>query len=225
MTPRNNALAVSTAAQPVLRHKPAQGLRYGKCSPLYMSMVKKWRAHFQGVILKVLAKAGRFAFPMDFKPLELYMQGFETIYLDIKDADLLGGVPETEKHGEGWHYISMKDGLVVIFYDPHMPHRRTRFTKAHEWGHIFQMIDEEFRADMEAIPDPKERDAIIESIANHFAADYLMPHYMLTREIREVIAKYGVNASLAMRLAPRFDVSEVAMQHRLTNYNARVKKR
>ncbi len=161
----------------VLRQNIAQE-RYGKSySPLYIALVFKWRCHFYNIILKVFGNAKEIDFPILFTPLEQYVEGFTVEYGDINalPPDIIPERHEKNEVGEGCHFIG-KD-TIYIFYDqsPSISPQRQRFTIAHEWGHIFQRLDWDFKSDMEGVADPEERDAIIESVAHHFANNYLVP--------------------------------------------------
>ena len=195
---------------PVLRNKPARGRRYGRCSPRYMAAVHKWRFHFYGVILNnVLRNGSTLELPFDFAPYEKFMEGFKVEYRDINDLpqEFLAELREAGEVNEGWNYI--QDGVVYIFYDPTVSRERQRFTIAHEWGHVIQKLDEDFRMDMEAIPDATERTAIIESVANHMASFYLVPHPLLNREVRNIVPVTPNEDALVRKLAARFAVSPI----------------
>jgi Zn-dependent peptidase ImmA (M78 family) len=82
--------------------------------------------------------------------------------------------------------------------------RRKRFTIAHEIGHLFlHPLGVEYRDQNYAVPAPPS-----EQVANQFAADLLMPSWMLTRA-RSVVGGDVV------QLANTFDVTPTAMQYRL----------
>lgn len=215
----DQALAFRPAVAPprVLRKKPAHGRMYGRRSLRYMLTVKKWRIHFYGVILDVLKQAGRFNLPLDFAPLENYFDGFNVHYVDINTlpTGTLAPMRGENEIEEGWNFIEGKN--IYILYDANLSRQRQRFTIVHEWAHVFQKIDEEFKADIEAMPNAEERKAVIESIADHFAAFYLAPDPILKVELREV-KQLSTSAPQAFELARRFDISVVAMEHRMTNY-------
>ncbi|MCR4278985.1 MAG: ImmA/IrrE family metallo-endopeptidase [bacterium] len=215
----DQALAFRPAVppSPVLRHKPTHGRMYGRRSLRYMLTVKKWRCHFYRVILDVLKNAGQFNFPLDFAPLEKYLDGFNVIYTDINELPegTLKSMRGDDEIEEGWNIIDST--TIYIFYDANLSMQRQRFTIVHEWGHVFQKLDEEFKSDIEAMPNAEERKAVIESIADHFAAFYLAPDPLLKAEIREVKAHPSF-LPIQIQLAHRFDISPAAMEHRMTNY-------
>jgi hypothetical protein len=203
----------------ITRHKRG----YGQNSPRYIATVRKWRFHFQNVIYDVLRNAGEFNFPIDFAPLERYCSGFEVQYHEIPQderAALLGGQEEIE---EGWHYVDVAKGIIHIFYDPQVTKARQRFTIAHEWAHVLQHFDQSFKSDIEALPETDERCRIIESVANHTAAFYLVPRVILDQQIREVAEACTPNG-YASALADRFNVSQEMMTNCLMNFTP-IKKR
>lgn len=186
-----------------------------------MAMVHKWRFHFYGVISDALENAEHFSIPMDFAPLEKYMDGFVVEYHDVADLPedvLVDQCMNGDEVEEGWHCIDRQQGIIHIFYDPRVHPNRQRFTIGHEWGHVLQRCDFGFRSDMEAIPDPLERQAIIESVAGHIAAFYLVPHPILMSEVREVQRVYGDPGQLVLRLGLRFEVSEDVIMNSIMNY-------
>jgi len=188
-----------------------------------MSMVHKWRFHYYGIIHSVFKSAGEFDFPIVFAPLENYLDGFSVEYHNIGDlpSDLLSDLRYEDEVEEGWNFIH--DGTIHIFYDATVYPKRQRFTIAHEWGHVFQKLDWEFKQDMEAIPDVLEQKRIIESVANHFAAYYLVPFPLFKRECEETIeiqTWYPLNS----RLADRFNVSENVITNYMINFSKRLQK-
>ena len=184
-------------------------------------MVHKWRFHFYDIIHKVFENVGQFDFPIVFTPLEQYLDGFTVEYHDIRElpSDLLTDLRADDEIEEGWNFI--RKGTIHIFYDPSVPQTRQRFTIAHEWGHVFQKLDWEFKQDMEAIPDVREQKRIIESVANHFAAYYLVPFPLCRREYQEAVNAHG-NGVLNIRLAERFNVSEEVIYNYMLNFRKRL---
>jgi len=215
------ALAPTRSRATVLRQKTAHKRSYGRNSETYMSMVHKWRFHYYGIIHKVFENAGEFDFPIVFAPLEKYLDGFTVEYHDIGDlpSDLLSDLRHEDEVEEGWNFIH--EGTIHIFYDANVHPKRQRFTIAHEWGHVFQKLDWEFKQDMEAIPNVHEQKRIIESVANHFAAYYLVPFPLFRCEYQEAMNARG-NGGLHARLAERFEVSEEVINHYMLNFRKRL---
>lgn len=211
-----------TSTAPVLRKNAAHGRRYGTYSETYVTEVHKWRFHFYGVIHKVFRNVGEFDFPIVFAPLETYLDGFKVEYHAISDLpqNVLADLRANDEIEEGWNFIS--DGEIHIFYDESTSLVRQRFTIAHEWGHVFQKLDWEFKAAMEAIPNPKERQLIIESVANHFAAYYLVPFPLLNREYFD--AHDTVGNKYTPLLARRFNVSEQVITYHMLNFAKKLKR-
>lgn len=187
-------------------------------------MVFKWRFHFYRVLDDVRHNASNRKPPYGFRALEDYMDGFRVEYLDI--ATLPSGfLEELRAEGEiteGWHFIDVASGVIYIFYDPTVSPERQRFTIAHEWGHILQRLDTEFKADVEAIPDAKERTEIIESVANHIAAYYLAPHPILKRELDAAVRDRNEESYIIDRLAKRFRVSQQVISISFMNCRPRL---
>ncbi len=188
-----------------------------------MAMVFKWRFHFYGVLYDVLLKAKPLNLPLDFTALEKYMDGFTVEYRNIADLpeEFLADLRQAGEVKEGWNHIDTKNGIVYIFFDPNMSKERQRFTIAHEWGHVFQKLDSEFKADMESLPNAEERNAIIESVADHMAAFYLVPHPLLKAEATEAMRVYGIEEAIVPRLAVRFAVSQAVISNSFMNCRPR----
>ena len=220
---QNLLTAARRAAPPVLRKKAAHKYSYGRCSLHYMVTVKKWRQHFRGVVISIFQNAKRFGLPVTFDPIEQYMSGFEVQYHEITDlpSDLLARYRAPDEIAEGWNFIDQ--GIIHIFYDPTMQPERIRMTIAHEWGHVIQRLDGEFMADMEAMRDTEERDAIIESLAYKFANDYLMPEPVVRHKWLELQKWHEVlpNEHVAS-IAHTFSVSFTAMQNQLSYCQLRI---
>ncbi|MEO0996944.1 MAG: ImmA/IrrE family metallo-endopeptidase [Pseudomonadota bacterium] len=100
------------------------------------------------------------------------------------------------------------DGKPVIRYNPSEPEVRQRFTIAHEFGHFALDHRGVFRDPTKNFSlsnyDPKE------VAANKFAAECLMP----APNVRSLVLNGSVHLN---DLASEFNVSEVAMRHRLSN--------
>lgn len=220
----NNRKRSAGSRRPVLREKPAHKQGFGQNSERYMFTVRKWRHAYYGLVHDILMEANQFNFPIDFSPIEQYFSNFSIEYHDIAElpSDFLAHLREEGEVEEGWNLVDKKAGIIHIFYDPNVSLQRQRFTIAHEWGHVIQKFDPPFKADMESIPDDAERNAIVESVANHFAAYYLVPHPILTHEIG-CLGEMGVR-TLYVELAQRFNVSEQMMQICLTNFRPKIKR-
>lgn len=191
-------------------------------SSVYPAMVHKWRYHFYGVIDGALQRLGTPDIPLNFSLMELYMQGWKVRYGDIKSvpADILP-VCSIGEVGEGWNLILGK--TIYLFYDPDVSPVRQRFTLGHEWGHVFQKLDGNFKMDMETIPDDEERVGVIESVANYFSAYYLVPHSLLEQQMA-LVNLFELPAQLIPSLAKTFNVSEAVMTYRIPTYTAMLKK-
>lgn len=191
-------------------------------SSVYPAMVHKWRYHFYGIIDGLLQRLGTPDIPLSFLPLELYMQGWEVGYCDIKlvPPDLLP-VCNIGEVGEGWNLIRGK--TIYLFYDPDVSPVRQRFTLGHEWGHVFQKLDGDFKMEMEALESDEERNAIIESVANYFAAYYLVPHSLLHRQLTTANI-FEPHLDVIPSLARSFNVSEAVITYRMPIYTAMLKK-
>lgn len=95
----------------------------------------------------------------------------------------------------GWDgALTVEDGFAFIWIDDSVSRTRQRFTIAHELGHLFLHPDSvKFRDRITMLGiDPKEREA------NQFAAELLMPEWMLAtfmpgRTIEELAALFEVS--------------------------------
>lgn len=113
--------------------------------------------------------------------------------------------------GESGMIEARDDGKVVISYAATEPEVRQRFTVAHEIGHFAlghlkegQTCFRDSRRDFTSGHwDPREVQA------NRFAADLLMPDFI----VRHVVGELGVRD--VGDLAKLFNVSEVAMGYRI----------
>ncbi len=121
----------------------------------------------------------------------------------------------------------IKDGTAIIGINAlHHPNRQ-RFTIAHECGHLVlhrEQVTREVHVD-KAFP-MLMRDAVsaasvdpMEIEANLFAAELLMPEYLLAGELGDSTFDIDDDAAVTA-LARRFRVSMSAMQFRLGNLSA-----
>jgi len=200
----------------VLQKNTAQEVQ-GNYSPLYCAMVNKWRHHFYRVINHVHATCGSNSTPVEFEPLEKYFDGFTPMYLSIQEASQIIVETLVCKDGvvEGWNFIDTENSSILIFFDPSVAVVRQRFTIAHEWAHVAQSLDGQFKADMETIEDDNERRAVIESVANYFAAYYLSPSYLLYLETQRELSTIPQYLEQVSALARKFNISKPAMTNRI----------
>ena len=130
--------------------------------------------------------------------------GIKVYYVSWKDqkSDLSGLIKrDTQDDSESGY---------VIYVNQKHPRTRRRFTIAHEIAHYVLHKD--------LIGDGVSDDALyrsglsskIEAEANRLAAQILMPEVYINREISN--SNEGINIE---KLAKTFDVSEIAMVHRL----------
>jgi Zn-dependent peptidase ImmA (M78 family) len=97
---------------------------------------------------------------------------------------------------------------------------RQRFTIAHELGHLILHQNEQFHVDENSpigfrTPLSSQATDSDEIEANQFAAELLMPVYLLNAEIAKIPANTGTEDAVEM-LAKVFGVSEQAMTFRLS---------
>jgi Zn-dependent peptidase ImmA (M78 family)/DNA-binding XRE family transcriptional regulator len=108
------------------------------------------------------------------------------------------------------------DGGAAIGVNEDQARVRQRFTIAHELGHYLMGHHERFHIDLgrgESDGTPPGYDWMSERAANDFAADLLMPAWMIQR--------LDNGARSASELADLFDVSGLAMGYRLANLGLR----
>lgn len=101
-----------------------------------------------------------------------------------------------------------EDGQKVIGVNKNQAEVRQRFSLAHELGH-YLMGHENFSHDQIVIdPERKYQDPnfLMEQEADEFAAELLMPAYLLKEDLRD-----NENALAIAKLANRYKVSEQAM--------------
>lgn len=109
--------------------------------------------------------------------------------------------------------IKIQEAKKVIAVNKNMPVVRQRFTIAHELGHYlsghsnFSHERETFVDPDKKYLDPRHRD---EEEADEFAAELLMPDYLLKKDVLE-------NKLSATELAKKYEVSEQAMWLQLIN--------
>jgi hypothetical protein len=193
--------------------------RYGNNSQEYQAMVHKWRYHFYKVIDAIHNLYSPKSIPVQFAPIEQYFDGFNITYKNIKDVpqSILSILKCDGEITEGWNWIEPEGTNIIIFFDTDVVDVRQRFTIAHEWAHIVQSFDGEFKADMEAIASDIERSRIIESVANHFAAYYLTPELHVQYELEnDPLELHNLSINI-FALACSFQVSNQVMEYRLMN--------
>jgi len=111
-------------------------------------------------------------------------------------------------------------GKAVIGVNALHSPTRQRFTIAHELGHLVLHQNEQFHVDENSpigfrnfLSSQAVNSDEIE--ANQFAAELLMPTYLLKAEIEKIPANTGTEDAIA-KLAEIFEVSEQAMTFRLS---------
>jgi Zn-dependent peptidase ImmA (M78 family) len=97
---------------------------------------------------------------------------------------------------------------------------RQRFTIAHELGHLILHRGESFHVDERAAIRFRNAQSSLatepdEIEANQFAAELLMPEYLLSRELAKLPNELDPEDAISI-LAKRFEVSEQALTLRLT---------
>jgi Zn-dependent peptidase ImmA (M78 family) len=163
-------------------------------------------------------------------------QGF-TAPIDLnRVAELLGltvnfGFPSSEGFSDlaySGYVRKTNEGVGEVWVNPIESERRQRFTFAHEIGHYVLHL---FR---DGVREFKDNDATLrrggawnidEYQANKFAAELLMPEYLILEHGAKIIADYksqnnGNNISVAdfvTALSDIFNVSKPAMTYRLKN--------
>lgn len=108
------------------------------------------------------------------------------------------------------------DGGAAIGVNKDHPLVRQRFTIAHELGHYLMGHHERFHIDLgrgDSVGTPPGYDWMSERAANDFAAELLMPAWMIQR--------FDDGERSASELAELFDVSGLAMGYRLANLGLR----
>ncbi|MGC5748404.1 ImmA/IrrE family metallo-endopeptidase [Gluconobacter sp. NFX36] len=125
-----------------------------------------------------------------------------------RKADIkIGNLPFEEVNVSGWYLPTGNHGQPKILVSRFEPERRIRFTVAHELGHHFLQHGERPRDSTKEFNiynfDP------IETEANNFAADLLMPAEYVSALIK------GLGITSVKTLCEKFDVSGVAMEIRL----------
>lgn len=118
----------------------------------------------------------------------------------------------------------LRSGGGVIGVNSEHSRTRQRFTIAHELGHLLLHSDEEFHIDEKR---PLARRDEVSSLAvdpreieaNQFAAELLMPEAFVRESVDALVAEDSdVTVEEAIdKLARAYQVSTIAMTHRLTN--------
>jgi len=208
----------------VLREKIDHRRKYLHRGTWHRLTLYKWKMHFDRIITGVFDETGWSNPPINFDPLHQYMAGYDIAYLDIHDFpdELFPHDCANYEVAEGRNIIG--NCTIYLFSDENIWETRRRFTLAHEWGHVFQYFDDEFKAEMEAIPNPAIRQDVIECVANAFASSYLMP----SRLIKDAVAHlpmFPVDPQLTAQFTARgFNVSQEAMRYRLMDYAKRIER-
>ncbi len=193
----------------VLRKKTPHKSGYGTYSPLYMEKVKKWKHHFRHVIDKLFRNARPVRVPISFAPMEKYFNGFTCEYYPFD--------PREHSISVDGMYEIVNGDTIRIYFATDVPVGRQRFSIAHEFSHVVQKYDGEFMADMDAIPDPEERQKIIERVAEITASYYLAPYPFVHRAYSRAIARQ--ERDIIGALATEFNVSYEMMKICLSDYS------
>lgn len=118
----------------------------------------------------------------------------------------------------------LEGGGGIIGVNSEHSRTRQRFTIAHELGHLLLHGDEEFHID-EKRPLARRDEVSSQAVdpreieANQFAAELLMPEAFVRESVEAVVAEDAdVQVEEAIdKLARAYQVSPIAMTHRLTN--------
>jgi Zn-dependent peptidase ImmA (M78 family) len=124
-------------------------------------------------------------------------------------------VVDGDLHGRGLSGASgWQDGHWLIAINKKDSLTRRRFTLAHEFKHILDAPTDR-QAYQHLGVDEEDREAIMEEVADCFAANLLMPQLFVTRAIRTDIRDL-------QRLAALFVVSQHAMSRRLRDLGLKI---
>jgi len=117
-------------------------------------------------------------------------------------------------------FARYSDGKAVIGINSKLPKSRQRYTIAHELGHfVLHDLDMHIDRDFRTPGKDKDVDKIneeLETEANRFAAELLMPYDMLMPELEQ----HGIDMEHLDEvgtLAKRYDVSTQAMMRRIAS--------
>ncbi|WP_294355596.1 ImmA/IrrE family metallo-endopeptidase [uncultured Clostridium sp.] len=172
---------------------------------IYLDRLRGWKVDMDEKVKNLLKEYNLYSVPVD--PIELarYLD-VDVYWSDFKDRNLSG-------------VISKDNEKVVILISDSEPYNRTRFTVAHELGHLElhmnsnKVFEEYHRGDVSG--NAEERKVEIE--ANSFAASLLMPTEFVRREFKKLSGSNYSNEEKTSILADIFKVSESAMMFRLMN--------
>jgi Zn-dependent peptidase ImmA (M78 family) len=126
-------------------------------------------------------------------------------------------VSEIELDSDIWAIL--EPGKKKIFIREQDHEHRKRFSIAHELGHYFMGHCNGIHIE-KAYRDKKSIEGIytIEIEANRFAAELLMPAEFIAKKMDKIIDGKDINMeNLISELAEDFDVSNLAMENRLSN--------
>ena len=128
-------------------------------------------------------------------------EGIQIAYVDLTDVE--------QRAGKEISGAIRKDGTnYIIFVNGQDIATRTRFTIAHELGHYFLHMK---ASPCEVITSFRMDQSFIETQANKFAAELLMPEDMVRAEHSKMVIPVSDS------LAKKFNVSKKAMRIRLEN--------
>lgn len=104
---------------------------------------------------------------------------------------------------------------ICVINAEHHPNRQ-RFTLAHELGHFLLHPPQESYDLLARDGRSSEGIHTTEVEANAFAAELLIPEELLRQEVSSILDIFSDDGTIG-ELAQRFQVSQAAMTHRLTN--------
>lgn len=117
-------------------------------------------------------------------------------------------------------YRGRKNDTIIIYNEKHHEQRQ-RFTIAHEIGHYFLHQNQELIVDKAVLfrSDKKSGEDInnIEVEANKFAAELLMPKFLIENDFKRAIIKNKDVEQVIKVLAEKYNVSLSALTIRLNN--------
>ena len=168
---------------------------------------------------------------MNIKEIELKAQevlvkcGISSVPIPVEDiADKYGVQVSRAPSKEFSGILIRKENRSLMGINSTESSVRQRFTIAHELGHLLLHSYTSSHIDRKS-PSPIQLRDEVSSLAtdedeiesNAFAAELLMPDFMLEKDLQEITAEEDFNEKSIKDLAEKYNVSEQAMTYRLIN--------
>jgi len=174
-------------------------------------MRNKRKIEIRNMANELLLKANISEPPIDVEKIAKILN-VEIVPHNFEDHDAVSGI------------LIRNNNETIIGVNSHHPKERQRFTIAHEIGHLQLHSHKGSHMDRNSPSLIRLRDDVSslavdedEIESNTFAAELLMPSFLIQQEFRKITSTERFNEDIVDKLAEDYEVSVQAMTYRLMN--------